>query len=775
MALSIGELVGFIRADDSGFTRGMEAARLRMRGLQRDVDGRLRDIRGRFVSEGEAAGRGLADGIRAHAEMAAPAVRRVGLAVGAIGVGLPAVAAVGAALGGLAAGAAAAGIAVKAFSLAAGQQWTAVQDVATLAEEAQKAAASGAADAAEKQKAYTDALAQLPPATQETAKAFIGLKSDFKAWSDGLSGTTMPVFTKGIQILRDLLPSLTPFVKAAADAFGGFLDEVGAGVRSAGFKQWAADMAAAAGPALRDFLQVIKNLAIGFGGLLQAFLPASEGMTGGLVSLTQRFAEWGQSLQGSEGFAQFLALAKQGAQTLGTLAQAVLKLIAALGPFIGIAATVALHLAEIVNALPPDVLNVLAGAVLSAVVAFKAFRAASSVVDTASTLMNSRLGTVARRWVSTASTAVASGARIAASATANAARTAAAWTGAALRGMARFAAQMIRTAAVAVANFARMAARAVIWAATMAAQWLIAMGPVGWIIAIVVGLVALIIANWDTIKAYTMIAWNWIVAQVKGAVNGILAGIQWLAQIPGKIGAWFGQAKDWAVRKALELVSWMTGLPGRVGSAIAGLAGTLRSIASNAFNRFRQVAAEKAVAFVSLVRSIPGRARSALGNLGGLLLGAGRALIQGFINGIKGMIGSVRNAASSVVKAARNFFPFSPAKEGPFSGKGYTLHSGRALAQDFGRGISEQLPYVRRVMDSMPGLPVPDMAVPGLGLGAVPGGLAPAAARPAPVVLEVREGSGNRVEAMLTQIIRESVAVRGGGDVQKAFGRGRRP
>lgn len=697
MALTIGELVGFIRADDSGFARGMDSARLRLRGLQRDTEGRLRDIRGRFVSEGEAAGRGLADGIRAHAEMAAPAVRRVGAAVAALGVGVPAAAAVGAALGGIAAGAAAAGIAVKAFSLAAGQQWTAVQDVATLAEEAQKAAASGAADAAEKQKAYTDALKQLPPATQDTARAFVGLKGDFKAWSDGLSGTTMPVFTKGIEILRGLLPTLTPFVQAAASAFSGFLDEVAAGVKSAGFKEWAADMAAAAGPALSNFLQVIKNLAVGFGGLLGAFLPVSDGMTGGLVKMTAAFANWGSSLGDSQGFATFMQLAREGGQTLGTLASAALQVVSALSPLIGITATIAVGIATLINAIPPGVLTGIATGFVAVGLAVKAY-----------TLYTRIAAAVTRGW------AIAQG----------------------------------------LLNAVMM------------------MNPVGLAIALIAGLVAIVVVAYqrsETFRAVVQAVWAAVQTAITAAVSGIMAAINWLAQIPGKIGGWFGQAKDWALRKSLELVSWMMGLPGRIGSAISGLAGTLRSIASNAFTRFRQAAAEKAVAFVSLVRGLPGRARSALGNLGGMLLGAGRALIQGFINGIKNMIGSVKNAASSVVSAARDYFPFSPAKEGPFSGKGYTLHSGRALATDFGRGISEQLPYVRRVMDSMPTPAMPDMAVPGL--GGVPGGYAPAAARRDPIVLEVREGSGGRVEALLTHIIRETVAVKGGGDVQKTYGR----
>ncbi|KMS67290.1 hypothetical protein ACZ91_67425, partial [Streptomyces regensis] len=158
--------------------------------------------------------------------------------------------------------------------------------------------------------------AGLPPATRETAKAFTGLKSDYQAWSDAQAGTTMPVVTKGLQLLRQLLPTLTPFVRAAAAAFGDMLDKVAAGTRRAGPKKWADEMAAASGTALRDFLTAIGNIARGFGGLMQAFLPASAGVTGGLVSMTDSFADWATGLKGSEGFADFLELAGDGADTL---------------------------------------------------------------------------------------------------------------------------------------------------------------------------------------------------------------------------------------------------------------------------------------------------------------------------------------------------------------------------------------------------------------------------------------------------------------------------
>ncbi|MFD0851617.1 hypothetical protein ACFQ07_05275, partial [Actinomadura adrarensis] len=61
MALTIGELVAFIRADNRGFRRGTEQARRDMEGLWRDSRNRLRDMRGRFVAEGRLAGEGFGD------------------------------------------------------------------------------------------------------------------------------------------------------------------------------------------------------------------------------------------------------------------------------------------------------------------------------------------------------------------------------------------------------------------------------------------------------------------------------------------------------------------------------------------------------------------------------------------------------------------------------------------------------------------------------------------------------------------------------------------
>lgn len=81
---------------------------------------------------------------------------------------------------------------------------------------------------------------------------------------------------------------------------------------------------------------------------------------------------------------------------------------------------------------------------------------------------------------------------------------------------------------------------------------------------------------------------------------------------------------------------------------------------------------------------------SALSSAGTWLLESGRALIDGFARGIRDRISAAVDAASAAVSAVRDFFPGSPAKRGPFSGRGWVLYSGRAVGDAFAKGIQER-------------------------------------------------------------------------------------
>ncbi|MEU9861334.1 hypothetical protein AB0D99_10680 [Streptomyces sp. NPDC047971] len=138
----------------------------------------------------------------------------------------------------LAAGVGAAALATAAFGAALGPQISALGE-ATKAEEKYRDAVeeSGATseDAVKAQAAYAKQMAKLPPATREAAAALSVLKDEYKDWSNGLAKDTMAPVTKGMALLSELLPKLTPMVRGAAQQFDRLVTVAAGGVQTPGF------------------------------------------------------------------------------------------------------------------------------------------------------------------------------------------------------------------------------------------------------------------------------------------------------------------------------------------------------------------------------------------------------------------------------------------------------------------------------------------------------------------------------------------------------------
>ncbi|MFJ8900037.1 phage tail tape measure protein [Streptomyces sp. NPDC102370] len=199
-----------------------------------------------------------------------------------------------------------------------------------------------------------------------------------------------------------------------------------------------------------------------------------------------------------------------------------------------------------------------------------------------------------------------------------------------------------------------------LWAgAQMAAAWVAALGPVGWVGLAIGALVVLVIAYWDDIRKYTLIAWNWVVDKLVWAKDKALAAVDYLGEIPGRVSLWFGQAKDWAIEKMLALVLWAQGLPGRITGAISSLGGRLRSDAGRYFQGMRDAAVQRALGLVSWVRGLPGRISAGIGSLSGLLTGKGRNVVQGLWSGIQSMGGWLKD---KIIGWAKSVIPGPVAK-----------------------------------------------------------------------------------------------------------------
>jgi phage-related protein len=182
------------------------------------------------------------------------------------------------------------------------------------------------------------------------------------------------------------------------------------------------------------------------------------------------------------------------------------------------------------------------------------------------------------------------------------------------------------------------------------------------VVAVITSVVSFIVGVWNAfwagISLVVSAVWAGIVAFVTAYINivmGIISTVVnrissvWTSVWSG-ISAFFGTI--W--RTIAAVVTSVTS------SIVSGITGFVTSVQSGITSA------------LDFITGLPGKAVEALGDLGSKLLGSGKALIQGFIDGITAMVGKVGDAVGGVLDFAKGFFPNSPADRGPFSGSGWT-------------------------------------------------------------------------------------------------------
>lgn len=194
---------------------------------------------------------------------------------------------------------------------------------------------------------------------------------------------------------------------------------------------------------------------------------------------------------------------------------------------------------------------------------------------------------------------------------------------------------------------------------------------------------AVISAAWAFIKGIWDKVYGWVAGPVTAAFNFVKEFItskmdstkSTVSSIWDAITGFFTSARD----RILGIINGFTAFV---------------NAARNHFESFKAAIIAKVNEVVAWLQSLPGRLVGALGNLGGMLVGAGRSLIQGFWDGMVGIWNSMVGWLQSKMSTLRGLWPFSPAKWGPFSGRGWVLYSGRALMEGFAQGMDERVGLV---------------------------------------------------------------------------------
>lgn len=677
MALTIGELVGYLDLDDTAWGRGMASAR-------GSVDSFIGFAHGQFG--------------------------RLALQVAAMAGQITTAVTAASAVGGVAASAAGAAMLLPA-ALVATKIATAAVAIAT----------QGFADAlAETDPAkFAAAVAEMPPhmrdaalAARELAPAWDAVKDSVQQefWAESgqiirqLGGTYMPLLKTG---LGDVASSFNTAISGAA-AFGreaqtqqdvaGIFDATGTSV---------SNLSAGLQPVLQIIRDIVAVAIAELPGLTDGFGGAATGAAAFVAHAreTGQLREW---IQGG------LATIRQ----LGTLLHNVAGIVmATFGAFDTAGASSLDLLVDLTGRLRDFLQSAEGQAGLRSLASVL-----TTVADVAFDVVMVALGQLLPAVVELAPAAGMLAGQIGGTLV-----TALQVAGPLLQGLAAFlASNMDWLGPLAIALYGAAQAFDVVSTAMKYMNVIAAMNPWILIIAATITLVTLIVTYWDEIvaalgKAWQWIkdaaaaAWDWVVGVARGAAQWIvdmflswtlpgliikhwdtivgafrkavewcLDAVDWLKALPGRIGAWFAQAKDWAVRKLVELVDWVRGLPGRVVDAI--------------------------------------------GDIGGRMVQVGKDIISGIVRGLSNAAGWIRDKLMAIAReawdAVLNFFGIaSPAREGIWAGE----MIGRGLALGLARMVGP-VGAAAGQLAAAAALPGPG----GLGLG-LPAAGAPGALPPAGV------------------------------------------
>jgi hypothetical protein len=413
-----------------------------------------------------------------------------------------------------------------------------------------------------------------------------------------------------INVMEGLMNLFTAFVPLGQKMLGGLLSMTN------GFRTWSQTVAQSTG--FRNFisyvtvngpklLQIIGNIGLGLVGMFSGFAPTASSMLTSLVSLTNQFKVWGQTLASNQQFQQFIAYAQANAPAV----------IAVIGNLVQVIGALAVGFAPV------------GAAVVQFLVPFTqmiaSFLQANPIIASIIAIVVSVIGVFIALAPTIMAVTTVIGALIPV-------------VGAIAGALGGFLAFLVSWPVLIAAAAAILVAIIInnwssIWA-FLKGLWssIVSVGAALWN-----GFVSMMSGVWNTIKSVTMVVWN----AIRGFLSGLWNGIRSLASA-----AWNGLksaiSTGWNAIRSVTSSVW-----NGIRSFLYGLWNGIRSTASSVWNGIKGTI----IGIVNGLRSGISAVWNGIRSVTSSVWGAIRGITSGIWNGIKstviGLVNGMRNGISS--------------------------------------------------------------------------------------------------------------------------------
>lgn len=207
-------------------------------------------------------------------------------------------------------------------------------------------------------------MAGLSPVGQQFARFLFSLKPRLDALRATAQAGLLPGVHAGIVSLLPLFPQLDRLVGSVSRVLGDMFAAAGRAFTSPFWRDFFDYLQATAAPTLLQMGRVVGNLMRAFAGMFMAFDPAAKDFGGGLVEMTDRFADWSEGLRTNRGFQEFLTyIREQGPKVVAVIASVAAggaQLVEALAPIGGVILDGIKAIGDGLSAVPSEVLTVVA-------------------------------------------------------------------------------------------------------------------------------------------------------------------------------------------------------------------------------------------------------------------------------------------------------------------------------------------------------------------------------------------------------------------------------